>query len=330
MKRTSEHNTTEDTAAGTSRLQRLHGDEQGAVLILMLAGIIISLMTALVLYEAGHASRDKVDAQMAADASAYSASAVKARSMNMIAFANTGKRMVYGMSTVYINAYLSLIASQLAYAGQCGMFNVGACLKAIQGGIQVAMESIEFIFNMRNIITVSRAEVQSMETYQDYLINITPWWAWMDATIRSRVNHTSFAMTWPPPGDVSEIFDTVTQLVQAIDLIAGTGMGSSIPDHSDMNDELPLKRRDKDTIGSDIPGLGGFLGPLVANSSYCSQFIFSPEHMLLAFHYWKKSSGIADDAQTLGFYALKSLASAVPLVNMADPACLVAYATLGE
>lgn len=318
------------------RAEEMHRDEGGAVLMMVLAGILISMMTVLVLYDAGQSARDKIDAQVSADASAFGASVTKARAMNMIAYANTNKRVLYGISTVYVNAYFALLASVAAYAGRCFKIfpNLNACYRWAVGTAQVVTETLELtLTNIPGMFSFSKAEIQGLENYQQYVQGISPWWAWIEATIRSRVNEGTFAMTWPPPGDVSEIFDQITTVVQGFDFVsASLGLGlpslsSYIPSHSSSTDGLPLSRREADNVASGIPLVGGYTGALLANVSYCFQFTFSAEHLMLFFEHYRKSDsgikGISRDGQTVGIYAGMAL-------NPLNVGCWAAYGILSN
>lgn len=280
----------------TTQLARLHSDEGGAVLIMVLAGILICFMTALVVYDAGVAANDKMSSQVAADTSAFSASVVKARSMNMISVANTNKRVLYGTAVTYNAAALALVEAEASYAASCAASwgtNFSACYNAVVGGIQVTVEAIEFAAtNLWHLTKTTKAEVQALEKYQDYLITITPWWAWIDAVLRASRNNGTFAATWPPPGDVAEVLDKVTQVIQGIDFIFGGSLSSYIPAHSSSIDGLPVGRRDKE---------GSFI---TAYPVYCYSYVFSLDHLMTFAEHYAKSGGISRKGRTLGFYAL--------------------------
>ncbi|MFW5965988.1 MAG: Tad domain-containing protein [Persicimonas sp.] len=76
-------------------------NEKGAVVLLCLAAVMILALIAWVMVDAQKASQDKVMLQGAADTAAYSHSAVEARSMNMISFANVAKRSIVGIHSMY-------------------------------------------------------------------------------------------------------------------------------------------------------------------------------------------------------------------------------------
>lgn len=83
----------------------LGADEGGAVALMSLAAMLIIIMIVLILFDLAELGVEKTHLQTATDASAYSQATVQARGMNMLAFANTGKRMTVGMSTTYISLY---------------------------------------------------------------------------------------------------------------------------------------------------------------------------------------------------------------------------------
>ena len=97
------------------RAGALHRDEGGAILLLALAGALIIMMTAMVMYDAGESAREKVEVQTGTDTAALSHAVVRARSMNMIAYANTAKRIMYGYNVIYTAGYLGLVAATAAY-----------------------------------------------------------------------------------------------------------------------------------------------------------------------------------------------------------------------
>jgi hypothetical protein len=81
--------------------RRFERDEGGAILILALVAMMILMLLAMTLYDAGGAARDKAEVQASADTAAYSQAAVKARSMNMLAYSNISKRSIWGVHSLY-------------------------------------------------------------------------------------------------------------------------------------------------------------------------------------------------------------------------------------
>lgn len=305
------------------RFARMHGDEGGAILMLMLAGTLICLMVTLVLYDAGLATTDKMNSQIAADTAAFSGSVVKARSMNLISVANTNKRMIYGIETVYNAAFMAIVESYLIYLGRCLKLppDLSACGKLIQGSPQTGLAILEFFnFHLPMQLTTSRREVKLLEKYQGYLKDISPWWTWIEAALRGTANDGTFSATWPPPGDVSEIFDKVTQVTQGVDFLFGSSISSIIPSHSNATDGLPIARRETQSPGAGLPGpFGSVFGGLSAAGSACLGLAFSVEHGMLFAEYMSRTGGIGDDGQTIGLYAASFI-----------PSCLITWGTISS
>jgi hypothetical protein len=82
-------------------LERFERDESGAIMILALVAFMILILLAMTLYDAGLAAKDKAEVQASADTAAYSQAAVKARSMNMMAYSNISKRSIWGIHSLY-------------------------------------------------------------------------------------------------------------------------------------------------------------------------------------------------------------------------------------
>jgi hypothetical protein len=95
---------------------RLRDDESGAILLAALAACMVLIMTTMIIWDAGRSARDKIDVQNAADTAAYSQAAVRARSMNMLAFTNVAKRSIVGMHSMYYGMFWGLA---VWWAKQC-------------------------------------------------------------------------------------------------------------------------------------------------------------------------------------------------------------------
>ena len=80
---------------------RFDGDQEGAVALMSVAALLIIFMLLLVMYDVGLATREKVKVQAATDVAAYSQAAIKARSMNMLAYTNIAKRSIWGIHAMY-------------------------------------------------------------------------------------------------------------------------------------------------------------------------------------------------------------------------------------
>ncbi len=86
---------------GRDILQDFHRDQGGAIMILALVALLILLMLGMTMYDAGDAAHTKIQTQAAADSAAFSQAAIKARSMNMLAYANIAKRSIWGIHSLY-------------------------------------------------------------------------------------------------------------------------------------------------------------------------------------------------------------------------------------
>lgn len=101
------------------RLRAGDRNQKGAMAVMSLAAILIIIMVGLTLYDVAELGVEKTHLQTATDSAAYSQATVQAKSMNMIAFTNVGKRMTVGMVNTYINLNqfihnLAQIATQMS------------------------------------------------------------------------------------------------------------------------------------------------------------------------------------------------------------------------
>ncbi|RAL20633.1 hypothetical protein DL240_16510 [Lujinxingia litoralis] len=103
------------------RFEAMHRDEGGAMVLLALAACLMILLSALVIFDAGETASNNVHVQHSTDAAAFSQASIQARSMNMVAYTNVGKRMTVGMVNTYINinqwlSNIDMMATYLAVA----------------------------------------------------------------------------------------------------------------------------------------------------------------------------------------------------------------------
>jgi len=134
-------------------LGRFNANQGGAVALMTMAALLIIMMMAWVVYDSGDAARDALDVQAAADTAAWSQSAVEARSMNMIAFANVGKRVTFGMTSFYQSlwlAYAELLIIAAALTVVCWIADVVAlgaitsiCEKLTEFTIDIGVVMVE-------------------------------------------------------------------------------------------------------------------------------------------------------------------------------------------
>ncbi len=191
-------------------LERAHRDEGGAVAMLSMAAIMILFMIGLVIYDAGEATRDKIDAQMAADTGAFSEAAVRARSMNTIAFANIGKRTVVGIHNMYSGqwpAYMAWLSGQCkkCCCGKpfwCGCWT--ACLNCSGNWASLVpiFSGIKFFKYALSLITGKsklHTNLKDLDAYQKSLKDYSAFWAVGEGVTRSLRNGADTVGTYPHP-----------------------------------------------------------------------------------------------------------------------------------
>lgn len=298
------------------RLRQLHSNQSGAVALLLLASFLILFMLAMVLYDTGKSARDKMDVQIAADNGAYSHSVVKARTMNMVAYSNTIKRMIYAYANVYATGWAALMAQFAVDTADCFKLipNPAACVRWGKGLVMIVTEGIEAATtNIPQMIPGSsraKAEIAALGKYQSYMIGITPWWAYVENIMRAHSSGAMLSTVWPPPpGNLTSITDTITDYAGSVDEYLGTSVKDLIPAHTKAVDGLPLKRRDKDGGSAVAPG----------HTSYCIEYVGSYEQLALSIQYYLKSENIGN--MKLFFIGL----SVVPAIG-----CIVAGLIFGD
>lgn len=232
-----------------SPLERFHRDQGGAVALVMLAAFLALFMMGMVVYDANMSVADSLDVQAAADSASWSQSTIESRTMNMVAFTNVGKRVTVGFTSMYqaaiwanyavmgelLAAMLACWAANAICPGCCG------CLTALcryltnlfKASVDIYKEEKDDIdaFNDELLDDYFGADVQALDNYQNYMIDITPWWAWAEGTLRGVQNGATVTATFPTP-----------------DTLSG-GMFSGFVDmagQSDVEDELPVERGDYD------------------------------------------------------------------------------------
>ncbi|MFP4598518.1 MAG: Tad domain-containing protein [Persicimonas sp.] len=186
---------------------RMHRNESGAIVLLCFAGCLFLFAMALVLYDAGSLSRDKVDVQVAADTAGYSQAAAKARAMNMVAFANVGKRTISGIRNMYFYQYpnyMSWLDGQCSKCC-CGMF-CGCwteCLNCAGNWLSLVpiFEGIDYIFFMlgRFVGDDLTDYLEALDTYQEEMTEFAPYWAFGEGIVRGVRNGANVVTTYPMP-----------------------------------------------------------------------------------------------------------------------------------
>lgn len=275
-------------------LNRLHREERGAIVLLLLAAFLIVFMTALVLYDTGRSARDKMDVQIAADTAAYSQAAVKARSMNMIAYANVAKRTFHAFDTMYTSAYLGMITAQAGYSAACAagwvIGNLPACKKAVEGLLYIAGETIELLAT--NLVTMgawvgggpyAAQEVRNLNAYQTYLKDVGPWWGWSENLTRGMRNGATMTSAWPPPpGNLADINSAWVSVSTFLDTYLNTDIYKFYPSLG-KKDKLPIKQH-KDIWG---------------HVTFCASTATSLEYLWMWGEHYVRSSGFAKDVASV-------------------------------
>lgn len=307
----------------SDRLQRLVGrlrtEQSGAIMLLLLAAFLILFMCTLVVYDAGRSSQDKMDVQFSADSAAYSHSVVKARGMNLIAYANTIKRMLFSYLAAYANAWISIIIVWAYHFGECFDWTPrpSSCRTWAAAIPMIFMEGLElFLTNMpataggiadafslfQTNETPSKQELMSLERYQQYIYSVTPWWSYVEGTLRGMRNGAYIAGSWPPPtsnyGQLRGV-PGVGATLNSADNFFGTNFANAGP--SANIDALPAARRDRAGDNWNNPG-----EPFVYEDFGPNTFGAGP-------------FGINSDAISAGFdYCINYSASIESLVSLAQ------------
>jgi hypothetical protein len=187
-------------------LRRMHRDESGAIVVLCFAGCLFLFAVSLIVYDAGGLSRDKIDAQMAADTAGYSQAAVKARSMNMIAFANVGKRTISGIRNMYFTQYPHYMDWYSGQCSRCCCFPCGcwgACLNCLGNTISLVpiLEGIDYIFFMlgRFVGDDLTDYLEDLDSYQEEMAEFADYWGLAEGIIRGVRNGANSVTAYPLP-----------------------------------------------------------------------------------------------------------------------------------
>lgn len=222
-----------------NKLRGLHANQSGAVAFMVLCAILISMLMALVIYDTTPAARQKIEVQTAADTAAWSQSAVEARTMNMIAFANIGKRIIMGQTLFYSMlwvAWLEILAITvvaLVVAIVACFFGVGCAfvdklLITLTNIITImANEATDLASWFAEILGRARDDVEAIDKYQVHFQTLTPWWSWGEAWRRG-LRNGAYVSGWPVPTNVLSAAASIP------------GIGNLVT--SSLTDELPIER----------------------------------------------------------------------------------------
>lgn len=221
-----------------AKLHGLNGDQSGAIAMLVLFAIMICLMMSLIIYDTTPAARQKLEVQGAADVAAYTQSAVEARSMNMIAFANIGKRIVIGQTLFYESLWaaftllLTITVAAAVVACIAAFFTGGALAKlceflintAIEIGLMMVDEAQDLASFLSRIKDYAAEDVEAFDKYQVYFKDLTPWWSWAEQYVRGLRNGAVGTAGWPVPRDAIGMLPSIPGIGSL-----GSGIEDSLP-----------------------------------------------------------------------------------------------------
>ncbi len=256
-------------------LQAFHQGQRGAILLLVLAGLMVLVICSLMMFDAGRSAHDKIRLQNATDSAAYSQSVVKARSMNMITYANTAKRMFYSYSFVYWAGFFNLLFSTGRYSRRCRWYRPYPCYRALIGGLQAIGEVINMLINTIPTLTGrASSEITTLDTFQKYLQGITPWWGYAENLFRGVGNGATITASWPPPPLSGTVADPVNTVMGVVDQIDGM-IGFGIPAGTNATDRLPVQRRESAS----------------SHVQYCLEYMGSLDQIIVAIDHIRNSDG---------------------------------------
>lgn len=196
------------------RLSEFNSNQSGAIAMLTMAALLVLTMIAWVLFDAGTSARDALDVQASADTASWSQSAVEARSMNMMAFANVGKRVTFGMTSFYQALWLSwaaLLVAAAALTVACWIANIplfgaitSVCKELTSFTIQVGLVMVDelpdlIIFESDLVQNYFKDDLTAFDDYQKYMTQLTPWWSWAEGFTRGARNGAMVASSFPVP-----------------------------------------------------------------------------------------------------------------------------------
>lgn len=217
------------------KLRALHANQSGAVAMAVLFAVMISLMMALVIFDATPATRSKLDVQAAADTAAWSQSSVEARTMNMLAFANVGKRIIAGQALFYEMlwaawiAILAITVAALVIAIIACFFGVGCAFVTVLTNTLIniitvmAQEATDLASFVGEILPRSRDDMVAIDNYQTYFIALTPWWSWGEGWRRG-LRNGAYVSGWPVPDNVMPDFS-----LPMVGSLTSTGLVDALP-----------------------------------------------------------------------------------------------------
>ena len=226
-------------------VDRFHRDERGAILLFSLAAALILMLMAWVIYDTGPAARDKIELQGAADTSAYSQSAVRARAMNLIAYGNVAKRSVIAITGLYPMMYVAYSHWMAYHFSRCHRWppNLSSCARFYSNAPQFARETLQDFSDFatlfwgvvwaetfgligspgNNVSDYHANDMAAIDNYQRYMFHITPWWGWVEGVVRGMRNGATATASWPvppgyPPGGFPQIVEMISNFLSSLSL----------------------------------------------------------------------------------------------------------------
>ena len=243
--------------AMTSRLHTLHEGQSGAIALLCMAAILIIAMMGLLIFDSIEIANEKVHIQASADASAYSQATVNARTMNMSAFSNVGKRVNIGYVAAYDTImgwmqWLVVTGTILTVACWVGSFFAPPLAKLCQKLTRILAgaacvygleEGVDRVGEFSDVVTDTYGpEIRGFNNYQQFMADITPYWAWSEGVFRGFMNKAPITVGYPAPKDEDEVTYT-------------SQMPMSQPSNHSW-DDLCEKANDTPSIGDSFRGGG--------------------------------------------------------------------------
>jgi hypothetical protein len=238
-------------ARSRRQLLAADSDEEGAVLLMCLAAILILLLMGWLVMDGIFLTHDKAEIQASADSAAFSQASVKARSMNMMAFSNIGKRTIFGTHAVYESMFEAYAEWVEQLERECEI-DPDNCDRELY---ERNDELLQREFNNDYMTYLSNqgyylGDLRALDYYQMYLRAITPWWGWNEAVLRAQRNGATLATSFPPPRGVPR--NSHASLINPVVAQAGGSVGWNVVTQID---RLPVDRDEEfweDVIDGDL------------------------------------------------------------------------------
>ncbi|MEZ4460815.1 MAG: Tad domain-containing protein [bacterium] len=255
-----------------------HRDENGAVFLLSLAAILIIMMLAWVIIDAGSGARDKIELQASADTAAFSQASVKARAANMIAYANVAKRSIIAIQSMYMGMYYGYVLWVAWRWSKCKWYRPDICIDAAINTAMLAVETIgdfhdltgSYILGLFGSGGASKSyharDIKALDNYQRYMMWLGPWWAYSEGVVRGMRNGATTTASFPvPPGTMIGPIPNIMNMLKTA--MAGAGLGGLFAG-SNVIDRMPYKRGSYwgDLFWDHMLGDGAYMVEHLANS----------------------------------------------------------------